>query len=188
MLASKHRGFTLLELLVVVIIISFFFAMIGLAIRDTSADRLEKEIDRLQALIKFTQEKALFENTNIGMHFFQAGYGFIIELTVPDPNNPSEDIQEYFRLDTEHRDKTFRVRYLPDEMRLNLLTEQTDLLLNLDWPDPEDELEPLLPHVMFYSSGENTPFDVELIFNETIAQRLQVDTLGKITLEQIEAL
>lgn len=46
------RGFTLIELMVVVAIIAVSSALVTLALRDSSADRLEREAQRLATLLE----------------------------------------------------------------------------------------------------------------------------------------
>jgi general secretion pathway protein H len=48
---SCERGFTLLELLVVVAIMAIATAGVGLAMRDASQSQLEREAQRLAALL-----------------------------------------------------------------------------------------------------------------------------------------
>ncbi|MBY0455497.1 MAG: prepilin-type N-terminal cleavage/methylation domain-containing protein [Burkholderiaceae bacterium] len=49
---NKQRGFTLLELLVVVSIMALATAGVGLALRDTGTAQLEREAERLAALLE----------------------------------------------------------------------------------------------------------------------------------------
>ncbi len=51
-LLSRERGFTLLELLVVVAIIAVASAGVGFALRDSAATQLEREAQRLTALLE----------------------------------------------------------------------------------------------------------------------------------------
>ena len=47
-----HRGFTLLELLVVMAIVALVSAGVGFAMRDASLTQLERDADRLSALLE----------------------------------------------------------------------------------------------------------------------------------------
>ena len=183
----SQRGFTLLELLVVLIIISIFFGMSALAIRDSSEDKLREETLRLQALLQLAKEKALFENQNIGLHFYDQGYGFIVEDSMPDPNEPEKDIDFFSLVDKKLGDKTLRRRDLPQKFTLFLSAEENDIGLKSSWPS-DDDINALQPHTMFYSSGENMPFTIEVNFDNKIRRRLSVNALGKITLEALEYL
>jgi general secretion pathway protein H len=55
---SEARGFTLIELMVVVAIIAIGAATISLALRDPSATRLEQEAARLSALLDSARAQA----------------------------------------------------------------------------------------------------------------------------------
>lgn len=49
---GRHRGFTLIELLVVVAIIAIASAGVSFALRDSGANQLEREAQRLAALLE----------------------------------------------------------------------------------------------------------------------------------------
>lgn len=50
--SRRLRGFTLLELIVVIAIIAVATAGVSFAMRDSSAARLDREADRLAALLE----------------------------------------------------------------------------------------------------------------------------------------
>lgn len=185
---KAKKGFTLLEVLVVLVIISFFFGMAALAIRDSSEDTLSKEARRLKALLQLTKEKALFENLDIGLHLYENGYGFLIQVKVPDPNDANKTIRQFIRLDQELDDKSFRVRELHEKIVLRMEAEDDSVELASEWPDEKDVSTTLKPHAFFYSSGENSPFTIELNFDDKVRQSLSVNTLGKIKLGFVEYL
>jgi general secretion pathway protein H len=49
---TRHRGFTLVELLVVVALIAIASGLASLALRDPAASQLEQEASRLAALLE----------------------------------------------------------------------------------------------------------------------------------------
>lgn len=77
--ARRTRGFTLLELMVVVAMIAITTAVVSFAIPDPSATRLEREAARLIALLESART--------------QARAGAMTVLWVPQPNGPEADYQ-----------------------------------------------------------------------------------------------
>lgn len=55
---ARHAGFTLLELLVVVAIVAMVSAGVGFAMRDTSQVQLERDAERLAALLESARARS----------------------------------------------------------------------------------------------------------------------------------
>src|SRR5882724_12018664 len=76
-----HRtgaGFTLIEILVVVLIIGVVSAGVLLSVSLTGRDReLEKESDRLLALFTYAREQAELQTREYGVLFQDDGYEFL---------------------------------------------------------------------------------------------------------------
>ena len=75
----RQRGFTLLELMVVVAMIAITTAVVSLAIPDPSVTRLEREAARLIAQLEAART--------------QARTGAMTVLWIPQPNGPEADYQ-----------------------------------------------------------------------------------------------
>lgn len=56
--ARRASGFTLIELLVVMVLIALATATVGLALRDPNQDRLQREAERLIALLETARAEA----------------------------------------------------------------------------------------------------------------------------------
>lgn len=149
--SSREQGFTLLELLIVIVIVSILFTFAVVSIRTPSPeDRIKEETLRLQRLIQLALEEAVMKNQEYGLEFSQNSYRF---LTLTD--------NQWAPIDG---DKLFRQRELPNDMEIELAVEQTEIVIgeaaetdDEEIDDEEMEKEKLKPQVFLLSSEEITP-------------------------------
>ena len=77
--ASRHAGFTLLEILVVVLIIGVLTAGMLLSMNFAGQDtQLETESTRLLSLMRYTRDQAELQTRDYGIYFGQHGYEFVV--------------------------------------------------------------------------------------------------------------
>jgi general secretion pathway protein H len=147
---SASRGFTLLELLVVVTIIGIF---IGVAVLSTDLAgferKLEQEANRLRGLLTLVQEEALLQSRDYGILFTEKSYRFYFY----------DHAQAAWLLPTD--DRLLAPRSLSEEMLMQLRLDELAVLL-------EDEFDPAVfeepePQVMILSSGEMSPFELDFL-------------------------
>lgn len=74
--ASRTRGFTLLELLVVVAIMAMATAGVSLAMRDSSQTQLEREAQRLVALLEAARMQSRASGVAVHWQSSAQGFGF----------------------------------------------------------------------------------------------------------------
>lgn len=118
-LRAAVRGFTLLELMVVVVIIGIVIAGAIISLGDTGHDRgLEQERDRLSALIDYTRERGAMMTTEYGILCGQHGYRFVYY-----DNRTLQWLPETL-------DDTLRERRLPKGLDLQLIIEGRDVVLD----------------------------------------------------------
>jgi general secretion pathway protein H len=162
------RGFTLVEVLVIVVIVGLLAAGIVLSVGTTGRDReLEREGERLAALMNYVREQAELQTREFGLQVREDGYQF----TRFDP-----------RLDTWAEppdDDVLRERKLPGGVRAQLTVEGRPVVLRRR-PDPNDRT----PHVMILSNGDFTAFELTLARDGTReALRLSPDDSGHVRVE-----
>lgn len=73
---TAPRGFTLLELLVVLTIIAIASAGVGMALRDSSHTRLEREAQRLVALLESARSFSRLTANPVFWRITEAGFAF----------------------------------------------------------------------------------------------------------------
>jgi len=80
--SSRLRGFTLLELLIVVAIIAIATAGVSFALRDPQATQLEREAQRLAALLE--SARAQSRSSGVPVRWHPTDTGFTFEGVPPD--------------------------------------------------------------------------------------------------------
>jgi general secretion pathway protein H len=139
-------GFTLVEMLVVVVIIAMIATTVVLSVSATGRDReLEKESERMLALLQYTREQAELRTREYGLLCDENHYQFVIF----DPRKEMWVAME--------SDETLRARQLPTGLSFSLTVEARPILMRRP-PDSKD----LTPQVMIYSNGDLTPFELTM--------------------------
>lgn len=143
--SNQENGFTLLELLVVIVIISVLFSFMALSIRGGSPEEsIKEEAHRLNQLIQLALEEAVLRNTEYGLEFTTHGYQFL---------QLEEDAWQVVS-----EDKLLRKRELPHEMEIELALEQIDVVISGKQEESEEDSEKKLqPQVFLMSSEEISP-------------------------------
>ncbi len=148
----KQPGFSLLELLVVIVIISILITFSTLAIRGTSPQELiQTEAQRLDRIVQLALEEAILKGEEYGIEFLPNGYRFL---------RYSEDAWQPMS-----EDKLLRQRDLPPGMGIELEIENIAVIID-ETSDDEDEnkKKKFKPQVFLLSSGEISPeFKVHLV-------------------------
>ena len=175
----KNRGFSLFELLVVIVIISISFALfltINFSFGNIE-DKIEKEASRFYHLLSFAHEQSVIRAEEYGIQFQPQSYKFLQYVSEED---------SWVDLD----DRVLTDKKLPEKIELELSVEQTEIVLDeitaeADSDDPENKIK---PQVFLLSSGETTPDFIARFYIPGIDTSFEVhgSTDGKYELKKSE--
>jgi general secretion pathway protein H len=148
-----NRGFTLVEILVVIVIIGIITAGALISMSFTGPDReLHTEGERLVDLMNYAQEQGELQTREFGLYCTDHSYKF---LAFDALRNLWVSIDD---------DEVLRARTLPDAIRLQLDVEGRAVALASLADEQKKKIAPadLQPHVMIFSNGDLTSFRVTL--------------------------
>ena len=165
-------GFTLLELMVVLVLIGiiFSFAMLSLG-GDDVARLMERETRRLVTLLDMASEEAVIRGEDLAVHFTDTGYAFMVLR-----QNSWTDLED---------DPLLKPRVLPAGIELDLEIDEEPPLVGESDPDEKSDDNPV-PQVYILSSGEMTPFTMTLQSAQSLMHyNLTASLLGNLTWEAV---
>jgi general secretion pathway protein H len=166
----RSKGFTLVEILVVMLIIAVVISLTVLTVTSTGRDgQLDEESRRIEGLVGLLHERALLEGRDFGLRIEPTAYEFVVY---------DSRRNLWMMLDQE---REFRHRELPKGVSFQLqLDSQTVVIQAIDrnlssGPPPN-------PQIAIAASGEGTPFRLILQRDATQAKAVvDGDALGKIS-------
>lgn len=156
----RQAGFTLLEILVVLILVGIILSVAVLSTGGGKERELEQEVQRMVRLIQLAKDEAVLNRVELAIKFSPNAYEFL--------RQENEAWLPY----TDHR--LFRPRNLGEEYELRLL--QDGISVSLQEEDAG--------RILLLSSGEMTPFELYVgLFNSEQRFHLIGNALGEVTVE-----
>lgn len=172
---SRAAGFTLVEILVVVLIIGIMLTFATLSVSErATADKLDTEARRLEQLFRLAQEEAELKGYELGFRYTDKLYQFLVVNSegrwTPVAEGP------------------LRPRSIPQPLELALRVEDRPVPPAQDVPekdlDKADE-QALKPQVLILSSGELTAFSLDVSARGLDGSyRIAGTLIGRISLER----
>lgn len=161
---QQQRGFTLLEIMVVLVVIGLLLSMVNLAASDRAAQsETEQFARRLQAAFAQYQEESVFQNIDLGVAILPDEVWLLAYMDVNSQEFGTGLSIEERTIMEENPWQPYQNRLAPS---INI-PQEVDIRLMLD--DQEIDLVELLdedvgpkPALMFLSSDEYLPFEIYL--------------------------
>jgi general secretion pathway protein H len=158
---AAPAGFTLIEILVVLFIISI---MSGIAVANlpgfTQTREFDTEVRRLKTLLDMAREESIVQATEFGFAQTKEGYGFYTY------DERSQSWKEYV-------ESPFQPRKLPESIELELKVEKQKLTL-------ATQKKETTPSLLLLSSGEVTPFTLTILQGDDLERSMRSDGYGDI--------
>ena len=202
---ARERGFTLIEILVVIVIMAVVISLAVLSVSVTGRDtQVDQESQRIGGLIEMLHERALIEGRDFGMRLEPTAYEFDTYDATHGLWVPLNQEQEFrrrnlptglaFQLELESR-QVVLVAKEPDQVNSSgSLLAQSGSLLGNDASSAAGSLTPaqlaalqagstIAPQLAIAASGDSTPFRITLLREDTQSRALvSGDAMGKVTL------
>lgn len=154
-----QRGFTLIEVMVVVVIAAILMGAVSMSFPRSGDDLLKEDADRFTALITLMQDEAILQSRDMALAITNTGYEFFS--------------REGSSWDT-YEEGPFVPRQLRGNVRSQLYVEGLDVELKTSAKTK--------PQILIYSSGEMTPLTYVLGNPEGSSVTTKIDAVG--TIEQ----
>jgi general secretion pathway protein H len=175
-----NAGFTLIEILVVLVIITVLVSMATInTSHDGRYDDLKNESELLKFIFTAAADEALFQNKNIGLLFSKTDfkpYNWEENYSATPEASQASSTQKP-KMWAPYSGRHLKAYQLPEGYYFELKIEGQEI--SLPYALKEDD-EEIIPNVFLYASGEQTPFTLLLSVEEFSGQAIvRGDGLGR---------
>ncbi len=177
---NNSRGFTLIEVMLVVVVIGFLLNIIVANITSSPVeDKLEQHSNRFAALFNLASEYSLLNNIELGLYVEENSYTFLAfdgMRWVPVPKADSFTLQQF--------DPPFSISLTLDELEIDeqMLIDQSMFAEFEQEQAFEDEEELIYPQVFILSGGDISPFTLTFSYDDDYDEPIHYQVSGTYTI------
>lgn len=170
----RHSGFTLLEVMVVVVLIGIILTFVVRSVGDGGrGDRMAQEAQRLIALIEIVGEESVLQSSVLGLRFTKNSYRFMRHVDEQWHEIIDDSMLKQHRIET-----SMEVRLQVEGYGIELSEGETESRFEVE--------EELRPQIVFLPSGERTPFELMLQYkDDESGVHLIIPPLGELEQQQL---
>jgi len=148
---AQSSGFTLIELMVVVFIIGLIASAAVITFGGDRRDtELDKEGERIHALLDYAREQAELQTRDYGMRINDHAYSFVV----------FDVMRNEWR--TANEDDSLREREFPEGMVPTVVLEGRPIVLSVKKDDKKKGVEDFKPQIMVFANGDLSSFEITL--------------------------
>ncbi len=174
-MSRRQKGFTLIEILVVMSMIAVMASLFALSVQGRDDDDVVDEI--ITTFVReanYAQEEILFRRFPIGIFLYNGGYAFYTVAEVQRKDETQEQQREVLwkplksRLLKQHR--------FPDGLLLTFYQETSQVPVALENEIPDE----VKPQIVFVSDTDAIPFELLLSYGESDKRSIVRYPSGKV--------
>ncbi|QBY04639.1 type II secretion system protein GspH [Thalassotalea sp. HSM 43] len=180
-MSRRVKGFTLLEIMLVLVVLGMMYTAVIPNIRGTEpADELEKHSHTFAELFSLASEYALLNNLELGLHVEDNVYRFLAFDGTRWVPVPDQDILTEVAFD-----EPFAIELSLDDLPIDEDAMQVNQSMFEDFEYDEgfkEDEEPVYPQVFILSGGDITPFKLTFIYDDNYDIPVFYEVLAEYTL------
>ena len=143
----RARGFSLIEIMVVIAIIGLVTAVVMIKFAGSNRDTgLDQEAERLSALFDYVREQAELQTRDFGFRATDHGYSFVVFDVIANQWRPVEE------------DDALRDRELPEGLEPQVVVEGRSIVLDRE----KKQLKDFQPQILIFANGDLSSFEISL--------------------------